>query len=106
MGCPWRRQSRVREPGPKPWLKATAQPGHVRITGSKDYADLINIYMRLNGTADWTLVGPRRMKLPFDDQTPLKVAGTPENREYMARGVINDQEVGHPSSIVTATYGG
>ncbi|MDQ6623873.1 MAG: hypothetical protein M3Y86_10395 [Verrucomicrobiota bacterium] len=90
----------------KPRLKAKADPGHVRISGSKDYADLINIYMRLVGTTAWILVGVRRMKFPFDDQTPLKVAGTPETREYMGRGVIGDDEVGEESDIVQVTFGG
>ena len=90
----------------KPRIKAEAQPGHVRISGTKAYAELVNIYMRLVGTIAWTLVGIKRKKLPFDDQTPLKVAGTPETREYMARGVINDEEVGIPSDIVTATFAG
>lgn len=88
-----------------PRIKATAEPGHIRITGSKDYAELINIYMRLAGTPAWTLIGIRRKKLPFDDQTPLKTPGTPEMREYMARGVIGDEEVGQQSGIVTAVFG-
>ncbi len=90
----------------KPAIKADAQPGHVRITGSKDYAELINIYMRLVGTAAWTLVGIKRKKFPFDDQTPLKTSGTPERREYIARGVIDDEEVGQMSDIVSVTFGG
>jgi hypothetical protein len=87
-------------------IKATAQPGHVTITGSKDYADLVDIYMRIAGTTAWVLVGVRRKKFPFDDQTPLKTAGVPETREYMARGVIGDEEVGQQSDIVQVTFGG
>ena len=90
----------------QPTIKATAQPGSVRVTGSKDYADLVNIYLRLAGTAAWTLIGIRRMKFPFDDQTPLKVAGVPEQREYMARAVVGEDEVGLPSDIVAVTFGG
>lgn len=90
----------------KPKIKADAQPGHVRITGSKDYAELVNIYSRVVGTSPWTLVGIKRKKFPFDDQTPLKTASVPEQREYMARGVINDEEVGEPSDIVQVTFGG
>jgi hypothetical protein len=90
----------------KPRIKAESQPGHVRITGSKDYAELYNVYMRLVGTVAWTLVGIRRKKFPFDDQTPLKTPGVPEMREYMARGVIADEEVGQPSDIVQVTFGG
>lgn len=90
----------------KPKIKATAQPGSVRITGSKDYAETVNISMRLAGTSAWTLVGIKRKKFPFDDQTPLKTPGVPEVREYEARGVIGDDEVGQHSDIVRVTFGG
>jgi hypothetical protein len=62
--------------------------------------------MRLVGAAQWILVGSHRKKFPFDDQTPLKQAGVPEVREYMGRGVINDQEVGQQSDIVQVTFAG
>ncbi len=90
----------------KPSIKVKAEPGHVTVTGSKDYAELVNIYMRIAGTTAWILVGVRRKKFPFDDQTPLKQAGVPEVREYMGRGVINDEEVGLASDIVTVTFAG
>lgn len=90
----------------QPRIKAAAEPGHVRVSGSKDYADLVNIYMRVVGTPAWTLVGIRRRKFPFDDQTPLKVPGTAETREYMARAVVGEDEVGLPSDIVSVTFGG
>jgi hypothetical protein len=87
-------------------IKAEAQPGVVRITGSKDYAELVNIYMRVVGTAAWTLVGIKRKKFPFEDQTPLKSAGMAEAREYAARGVIDDNEVGQMSDIVQVAFAG
>jgi hypothetical protein len=90
----------------KPSIKASAQPGHVTITGSKDYAELVDIYMSIAGTTAWALVGVRRRKFPFDDQTPLKTPGTPEQREYQARGIIGEDEVGQPSDIVTVVFGG
>ena len=90
----------------KPKIKLESQPGHVRVTGSKDYAELINIYMRLVGTTKWTLVGIRRKRFPFDDQTPLATPGVAETREYMAVGVNGDDEVGQPSDIVTVTFAG
>lgn len=90
----------------KPKIKAASQSGSVHITGSKDYAELINLYMRRVGEMAWTLIGIRRKKLPFDDQTPLKVANVPEQREYMARGVNGDDEVGQPSDIVQVTFAG
>jgi len=90
----------------KPTIKAAAERGHVRITGSKNYAETVNLYMRIAGTAAWTLIAPKRKKFPFDDQTPLKTPGVPEQREYMARGVIGDDEVGQDSDIVSATFAG
>ncbi len=53
-----------------------------------------------------TLIGVRRKKFPFDDQTPLKTPGVFEEREYQARGVINDEEVGQPSNIVSVKFAG
>ena len=90
----------------QPRIKAAAQPGYVRIPGSKDYADLVNIYLRVLGTVPWTLVGSRRQKFPFDDQTPLKTPGVAEQREYQARGIVGDDEVGLPSDIVQVTHAG
>jgi hypothetical protein len=90
----------------KPTLKAEAQMGHVRLTGRKDYAETVNLYMRRKGATAWTLIGPKRKRFPFDDQTPLATPGTPEQREYFAHGVIGDDEVGQPSDIVPATFAG
>jgi len=41
---------------------------------------------------------PKR-KFPSYDETPLAVAGTPEVCEYMAIGVVNDEEIGQMSEI-------
>ncbi|MGI8436909.1 MAG: hypothetical protein ACR2NX_08385 [Chthoniobacterales bacterium] len=90
----------------KPSLKVKVESGGVIVSGSKNYAELINIYMRIEGTTPWILAGVRRKRLPFEDQTPLKVAGTPEAREYMGRGVIDDEEVGQESDIVRVVFGG
>ena len=87
----------------QPAITAETAPGGVRIKGTKDYAELYNLYMRVVGAVAWKLIGPSRKKFPFMDETP---AQTPEVREYQARGVINDVEVGHLSAIVTATFAG
>ncbi len=89
----------------KPAIIATAERGCVRITGTKNYAETVNIYMRRNGGA-WVLIAPKRKRFPFDDQTPLLNAAIPEIREYMARGVNGDDEIGQDSDIVTATFAG
>jgi hypothetical protein len=89
----------------KPTLKATNERGHVRLTGSKNYAETVNIYMRRNGSA-WMLVAAKRKTFPFLNETPLAQPGIPEQREYMARGVKGDDEIGQDSDIVTVTYAG
>lgn len=89
----------------KPTLIATSGRGQVRLTGSKNHAETVNLYMRRKGAA-WTLIAPKRKRLPFDDQTPLSASGTPEAREYMARGVIGDEEIGQDSDIVSAVFSG
>ena len=53
-----------------------------------------------------TLIGIRRQKFPFDDQTPLPPPGEAETREYQARAVVGDEEVGLPSDIVAVTFAG
>jgi hypothetical protein len=101
-------QATQRDPADiKPRIKAVAEPGHVRVTGSKDYAETVNVSMAVVGSgAPPTIIGHKRKKFPFDDQTPLKVPGVPEIREYFARGVIGDEEVGQRSDIVRVTFGG
>ena len=44
--------------------------------------------------------------LPYYDETPLAVAHTPEVREYMAIGVVNDEEIGEMSEIKEVVYAG
>ena len=91
--------------GYKPALTAQVYPGHVTLSFQKLGAEGVNIYSRLKGTAAWT-------KLAFDSHSPYvdnratATAGVAENREYMAMGVVNDEEVGQQSDIVSATFGG
>jgi hypothetical protein len=47
----------------------------------------------------------RRSKFPFDDDSPLAVAGTPEVREYRALGVVADEEIGQPSDMSRSCMG-
>ena len=60
--------------------------------------DGINLYMRRKGETAWTFVR-FFSKSPATDSTPVKVAGTPEEREYQGRAVIADVEVGIVSDI-------
>jgi len=36
----------------------------------------------------------------------LAVPGVPETREYLARGIIDDEEIGIASDIVSVTFAG
>lgn len=44
------------------------------------------------------------MRFPFFDTTAPRTPCKPEKREYRARGMISDQQVGQPSAIVTAVW--
>lgn len=83
-----------------------AFPGHVRVKGKKLGADSINVSMRRKGDADFKVIAARKSRFPFDDDSPLATAGTPEVREYQLRGVLNDEEIGQPSPIMSVTYAG
>lgn len=43
---------------------------------------------------------------PWKDMTPLRVLNTPEKRKYYAMGTQHDKIIGHPSPIITVTFGG
>ena len=78
--------------------------GHVQIKWKKGPTHGINLYSRLKGQSAWHFVA-RDTNSPYDDYTALAVAGTAEVREYQAYGVLNDQQIGQPSDIVTVTFG-
>lgn len=79
--------------------------GHVQIKFRKGPTQGVNIYSRLKGQSVWKFVA-RDTNSPYDDYTALAVAGTAEVREYQAYGVLNDQQIGQPSDIVSVTFGG
>ena len=89
----------------KPDLSAEIVGGEIKIRFKKGRCEGVNIYTRLKGQTTWT-------KLSFDshspyvDNRPLANTGTPEVREYMAYGVLNDQQIGLQSDIVSVTFGG
>lgn len=90
----------------RPNIDAEAQRGRVKISGNKPGFDAVNIYRRIKGEVTWKLVAVRKRKFPYYDETPLTVAGTPEVREYMAIGVVNDDEIGQMSEIKEVVYAG
>ena len=89
----------------KPQFTAQAFSGYVRFKFTKNGADGINLYVRLKGTMGWKFVS-RDTNSPYDDHTPLAVAGQSEVREYQAFGISGDDQIGQPSDIVTVTFAG
>ena len=79
--------------------------GYVSVKYIKKGVEGVNIYSRLKGTSDWTFL-IRGTHSPYDDHRMLAVAGTPENREYMGIGVVNDVEIGVHSDIASIVFAG
>ena len=90
----------------RPNIEIEAQRGRVKITGTKPGFEAVNIYRRIKGEVQWQLIAVRKRKFPYYDEGPLAVAGTPEVREYMAIGVVNDEEIGQTSEIKEVVYAG
>jgi hypothetical protein len=103
----WLSSSPTFDPGTaRPTITAEALRGRVKITGKKPGFEAYNLYWRKKGDVEWKLMAIRKRKFPYFDETPLAVAGTPEVREYMAIGVISDEEAGQPSEIKEVVYAG
>ena len=85
--------------------KAEVVAGHVQLKWRKGPTDGVNLYVRLKGQTAWKFLA-RDTNSPYDDYTPLAVAGVPEVREYQAYSVLSDAQIGQPSDIVTVTFGG
>lgn len=87
-------------------LKATVQLDGVKIAFTKKGVEGIHIYSNplgeFNGTT-WELLA-LDLHSPYLDSRPAKIAGTPEDRRYMGRGVIDGKEVGVDSDIVVVTF--
>jgi hypothetical protein len=88
-----------------PKIKALVMPGRVRIDFVKDKLSGVNIYSRLSGELTWVKLAYDSYT-PYSDSRPLATPGVPEHREYMAIGVIRDEEVTQQSSIIEAIFGG
>ena len=89
----------------KPKIKATVLPGQVRLDFTKAGVDGLVFYSRRQGTLPWTKLA-MDTNPPYFDTKPLTTANVPEAREYMARGVLDDVEIGLASDIVAATFAG
>jgi hypothetical protein len=90
----------------RPTITIEAQRGRVLINGRKPGFDAVNIYSRKKGDVQWKLIAIRKRRFPYYDETPLAVANTPEVREYMAIGVVKDEEIGQMSEIKEVVYAG
>lgn len=86
-------------------LKLSIVGGHIRVDFTKDECDSIAVYCRLRGTSAWTLLGTDT-RSPYYDTNPLANPNVPEVREYMGMGVIDNEEIGVPSDIVSIVFGG
>jgi len=91
--------------GYKPQFTADVFSGFIRIRFKKLGADGIILNCRIKGTMGWKFVS-RDTNSPYDDHTPLAVAGVAEVREYQAFGLLGDDQIGQPSDIVTVTFAG
>lgn len=89
----------------KPEIKVRVLPGKVRISFVKKSLEGINVYSRLKGQTAWQKLGFVSYS-PYEDTRPLAESFTPEHREFLAIGVIRDQEVTLKSNIVEAVFGG
>lgn len=86
-------------------LTLTVLGNQVKVDFIKGECDCVAIYSRLRGTLGWTRLG-LDSESPYYDTRPLGTPGVPEVREYMARGIINDEEIGIESDIVSIAFGG
>ncbi|MBI5684191.1 MAG: hypothetical protein HZC54_03835 [Verrucomicrobia bacterium] len=90
-------------PDAKPELKgAPLLDGAAEIKFTKGDSDGVNLYSQLEGETDFSFLA-RDTHSPYVDNRPLRVAGKPERRKYMARYLKNDQEYGTDSDIITVT---
>ena len=99
-----RRRDIFVEPHPPPH-NLEPQRGGIKVSFTKKGVDALAIYSRLRGTATWNQLAVDTTS-PYDDTSALAVAGVPEAREYMARGVLADEEIGIASDIASITFAG
>lgn len=88
----------------KPVITAVSHPGYVRIAFKNKGVDGINIYKRRKGEADFLFLA-RDTKSPYDDKMTMPTPPNAEVYEYMAIGVVADNEIGVASDIVAVSFG-
>jgi hypothetical protein len=83
----------------------TVEAGKVRLNFRKKGVDAVAIYARLRGASAFAKIGTDSSS-PYYDTRPLAEAGAPEVREYMLRGLIDDEEIGLDSDAVSVSFAG
>jgi len=89
----------------KPVIYVSIEAGRIQIDFEKLGADGIAVYMRRRGETVLKKIGTDT-DTPYFDTGPLLQPNVPEVREYMARGMVGDDEIGVDSDIVSLTYPG
>ncbi|MBI5393687.1 MAG: hypothetical protein HZA91_00140 [Verrucomicrobia bacterium] len=80
----------------------TQTAGVVKIDFVKGDSEGVNIYSKRDGDSDFIFLA-RDTYTPYLDRRPLLAPGNPELREYQLIYVQDDEEIGKPSNIITAT---
>ncbi|MFT3935255.1 MAG: hypothetical protein QM726_16635 [Chitinophagaceae bacterium] len=88
----------------KPVIQVKVSGGRPEIRFKKRKVHAIAIYSRINAGA-WTLIGVATVSAFIDKRLPL-VANTVQENEYYGVGMINNNEVGQRSEIVSCSYKG
>lgn len=91
--------------GFKSVIKLSLDGNLIKLEFTKTGVDAVVVYGRLRGTLGWAKLGTDSAS-PYYDTRPLASPGTPEVREYMVRGQLDDEEVGLDSDIVSIAFGG
>lgn len=87
----------------KPDLSGDDQTGgNVELQFNKSISDGVNIYSQRDGDAGFVFLA-RDTASPYVDNRPLLVAGKPEMRNYKAKYVSNDAEIGLFSNELVVT---
>lgn len=86
----------------QPVITATAMGLRVKIEGTKPGFEAVNVYMRRKGEVTWVQIAVRKRRYPIYDEIPPLNLDIPEIREYLCRGVVDDEEIGLPSPVVEA----
>jgi hypothetical protein len=89
----------------KPVLTAEENRERISLMARKLGVDSLNLYVRRKGETPWRVLAQKRVRFPYlDTALPATTGAVVEEREYRAIGVIDDDEIGQPSDIVSAMW--